>query len=146
MVGVVTAVLAGSAAGLIAVAAGHSAVVGFVTGGVVALATVVALMRVQDSAWRQTRQHPYFDCQRGSVPQAGRERHGRRLSLAAPANRRHSPAAAGVTGRRDDTRHAAPAATSQDHVAWRRAQACHDMPGELHQATDTVPCGGRAAG
>ena len=77
MVGVVTAVLAGSAAGLIAVAAGHSAVVGFVTGGVVALATVVALMRVQDSAWRQTRQHPYFDCQRAAAPQADSEQHSR---------------------------------------------------------------------
>ena len=78
MVGVVTAVLAGSAAGLIAaVAAGHSAVAGFVIGGVVALATVVALMRFQNSAWRQIRQHPYFDCQRVAVPQAGSEQHSR---------------------------------------------------------------------
>jgi len=69
MVGVVTAVLAGSAAGLIAaVAAGHSAVAGFVTGGAVSLAAVLALMRVQNSAWRQIRQHPYFDCQRAAVP------------------------------------------------------------------------------
>ena len=26
------------------------------------------------------------------------------------------------------------------YVAWRRTQACHDMPGELHRATDTVLC------
>jgi len=74
MVGVVTAVLAGSAAGLIAaVAAGHSAVAGFATGGVVAVAAVVAVMRVQRSAWRQIRQHPYFDCQRAAVPPVGSE-------------------------------------------------------------------------
>ena len=74
MVGVVTAVLAGSAAGLIAaVAAGHSAVAGFATGGVVAFAAVVAVMRVQRSAWRQIRQHPYFDCQRAAVPPVGSE-------------------------------------------------------------------------
>jgi len=78
MVGVATAVLAGSAAGLIAaVAADHSALAGFVTGGVVALATVVALMRFQSSAWRQTCQHPYFDCQRVAAPQADCEQHSR---------------------------------------------------------------------
>src|SRR6516162_5858150 len=52
MIGVVTAILAGSAAGLIAaVAAGHSGVVGFVVGGVVAVAVLVALMSFQSSAW-----------------------------------------------------------------------------------------------
>src|SRR5215468_3143026 len=72
MVGVVAAVLAGSAAGLIAAAAaGHCAVAGFVTGGVVTFAAVVALMHVQNSAWRQVRQHPYFDCQQLAVPSAG---------------------------------------------------------------------------
>ena len=72
MVGVVTAVLAGSAAGLIAaVAAGHCAVAGFVTGGVVAVAAVAALMRVQNAAWTQICQHPYFDCQQLAVPPAG---------------------------------------------------------------------------
>ena len=71
MVSVVTAVLAGSAAGLIAaVAAGHSAVAGFVTGGAVALAALLVLMRVQSSAWRRARQHPYFDCQQVAVAQA----------------------------------------------------------------------------
>jgi len=74
MVGVVTAVLAGSAAGLIAaVAAGHSAVAGFATGGVVAVAAVAAVIRVQRSAWRQIRQHPYFDPQQAAVPPAGSE-------------------------------------------------------------------------
>ena len=71
MVSVVTAVLAGSAAGLIAaMAAGHSAAAGFATGGVVVLATAVALMRVQKSAWAQIGQHPYFDCQ-PAVPPSG---------------------------------------------------------------------------
>ena len=74
MAGVVTAVLAGSAAGLIAaVAAGHCAVAGFVTGSVVAVATVMALMRVQNAAWEQIRQHPYFDCRRAAMPPAGSE-------------------------------------------------------------------------
>jgi hypothetical protein len=48
MIGVVTAVLTGSAAGLLAtIAAGHSAVAGFVTGGVVGVAVLVALMWFQ---------------------------------------------------------------------------------------------------
>jgi hypothetical protein len=72
MVGVVTAVLTGSAVGLIVVVAtAHSAVAAFVTGGVVALGAVVALMRYQNSAWRQIRQHPYFDCRQVGVPPAG---------------------------------------------------------------------------
>jgi hypothetical protein len=75
MVSVVAAVLAGSTSGLVAVAAGHSAVAGFVTAGVVAAATLVALVRFQNSAWRQIGQHPYFDCQRVGVPQAGSEQH-----------------------------------------------------------------------
>src|SRR5262249_27214316 len=71
MVGVVTAVLVGSAAGLIAaLAAGHSAAAGFATGGVVAVAAVVAVIRVQRSAWRQIRHDPYFDSQQASVPPA----------------------------------------------------------------------------
>jgi len=45
MIGVVTAVLTGAAAGLLAtVASGHSAVAGFVTGGVVGVAVQMALM------------------------------------------------------------------------------------------------------
>jgi hypothetical protein len=78
MVGVITAVLAGSAAGLIAAgAADHSAVAGFITAGVVALATGAALMRFQSSAWRQICQHPYFACQRAAAPQADCDQHSR---------------------------------------------------------------------
>lgn len=69
MVAVVTAVLVGSTAGLIAaLAAGRSSVIGFAAGGAVALATVAALMRYQNSAWSQLRQHPYFDCLRVGRP------------------------------------------------------------------------------
>jgi hypothetical protein len=76
MVGVVTAVLAGSAAGLLAAAeAGHSAVAGFVTGAILVLAAMVVLMRFQNSAWRQIRQHPYFDCLAVGVPPADSEQH-----------------------------------------------------------------------
>jgi hypothetical protein len=54
MIAVVTAVLTGSAAGLIAViAAGHSAVAGFVTGGVVDAAVLAALTWHQYRAWTQ---------------------------------------------------------------------------------------------
>ena len=48
MIGMVTAVLTGSDAGLLAtIAAGHSAVAGFVTGGVVGAAVLVVLMWFQ---------------------------------------------------------------------------------------------------
>ena len=51
MVAVITAVLTGSAAGLLAaVVAGHSGVAGFVTGGVAGLAVLAALMRIQTAA------------------------------------------------------------------------------------------------
>lgn len=61
MVGVVTAVLAGSAVGLAAaIATNHSAVAGFVTGGVAALATLAVLMHVQSVAWKQIAQHQFF--------------------------------------------------------------------------------------
>jgi hypothetical protein len=54
MIAVFTAVLTGSAVGLIAViAAGHSAVAGFVTGGVVGAAVLAALMWHQYRAWAQ---------------------------------------------------------------------------------------------
>ena len=57
MIGVVTAVLTGSDAGLRAtVAAGHSAVARFVTGGVVGVAVLMALMWFQYSAWAQGHQ------------------------------------------------------------------------------------------
>ena len=54
LVGVVTAVLTGATAGLLAViAAGHSGVAGFITGGVVGVASLAALMRFQGSAVQQ---------------------------------------------------------------------------------------------
>jgi hypothetical protein len=62
MIGVVTAVLTGSAAGLLAtIAASHSAVAGFVTGGVVGVAVLVALMRYQLSAWVRAHQQRLFE-------------------------------------------------------------------------------------
>jgi hypothetical protein len=62
MIGMVTAVLTGSAAGLLAtIAASHSAVAGFVTGGVVCAAVLVALMRYQLSAWVQAHQQRLFE-------------------------------------------------------------------------------------
>jgi hypothetical protein len=42
-------------------AAGHSAVAGFVTGGVVGVAVLVALMRFQLSAWAQAHQQRLFE-------------------------------------------------------------------------------------
>jgi hypothetical protein len=61
MVGVVTAVLAGSAAGLLAaVASGHSLVVALVVGVVVAVAVLVWLMRFQASAWDRVSTAPLF--------------------------------------------------------------------------------------
>jgi len=62
MIGVVTAVLTGSDAGLLAtIAAGHSAVAGFVTGGVVSVAVLAALMWFQYSAWTQAHQLRLFE-------------------------------------------------------------------------------------
>jgi hypothetical protein len=54
MVGLVTAVLAGSAAGLLAaVVAGHVLIAAFITGVLVAIAMFAALIRFQVSAWRR---------------------------------------------------------------------------------------------
>lgn len=76
VVGVVTTVLTGSAAGLIAaVADGQSSVIGFVAGGVVTLAIVASLMRYQNAALRQLRQRPYFERLRGRCT-AGRVARG----------------------------------------------------------------------
>ena len=56
MVGVMTAVLVGSAAGVLAaVAADDSLVIGVVTGAAVAVVVLVALMRYQRAAWRRAR-------------------------------------------------------------------------------------------
>jgi hypothetical protein len=61
MVGVITAVLAGSAAGLLAaVATDHSLVAAVVTGMVVAIAALAWLMHHQRSGWRQVRAAPLF--------------------------------------------------------------------------------------
>jgi hypothetical protein len=55
MVGVITAVLAGATASLIAIAAsGHSLTAALVSGIVVGLATIVVLMRFQESAFLRT--------------------------------------------------------------------------------------------
>ena len=71
MIGVVTAVLTGSAAGLLAtIAAGHSAVAGFVTGGVVGAAALVALTWFQLSAWVHGHQQRLFEDKQES-PHAG---------------------------------------------------------------------------
>jgi hypothetical protein len=52
MVAVITAVLAGSAGGLLAaVVSGHSLVAALVAGVVVAAAALTGLMRYQNSAW-----------------------------------------------------------------------------------------------
>jgi hypothetical protein len=62
MIGIVTAVLTGSAAGLLAtIAAGHSAVAGFVTGGVVSVAVLVALVWFQYSAFAQAHRLRLFE-------------------------------------------------------------------------------------
>jgi hypothetical protein len=66
MVGVVTAVLTGSAAGLLAaIATGDSVVAGFVTGAVVGAAVLVALMLFQLSAWAHTSRRQLFDDEQG---------------------------------------------------------------------------------
>jgi len=66
MVGLVTAVLAGSAAGLLAaVAAGHSGVAGFVTGGIVSIAVLAGLMESQREAWQKIRRHHFFGDDQG---------------------------------------------------------------------------------
>jgi hypothetical protein len=53
MVGVITAILAGSTAGVIAPAVGeHSLAAALIPGAAVALSTLVGLMRFQRSAWK----------------------------------------------------------------------------------------------
>lgn len=61
MVGVITAVLAGSATGLLAgILTGHSLVAALAVGAVVAIAALAALMRCQAVAWRQVMTTPEF--------------------------------------------------------------------------------------
>jgi len=71
MIGVVTAVLTGSAAGTIAaIASGHSRVTGLVTDGVVAIAVLAALMWFQRRAWEQARRERIFSNEQ-EKPEAG---------------------------------------------------------------------------
>jgi hypothetical protein len=59
MVAVITAVLAGSAIGLLtAVASKHSLAAALVAGGLVALAALAGMMRIQQSAWEQATSGP----------------------------------------------------------------------------------------
>lgn len=59
MIGVITAVLAGSTAGLVAVLVlDHSLVGALVAGAMIAVAALVALMRFQRSAWKQAATTP----------------------------------------------------------------------------------------
>jgi hypothetical protein len=61
MVGVITAVLAGSTAGLLAaIATGYSLAAALVAGAVVAVGALAWLMRHQQSAWTQVRRAPLF--------------------------------------------------------------------------------------
>ena len=61
MVAVITAVLGGSAVGLLAaVVSGHSLVAALVTGVLVAGAALAGLMRYERSAWRQVRTAPEY--------------------------------------------------------------------------------------
>jgi hypothetical protein len=54
MVEVITSVLAGSTAGLLAaVSSNQSLLIGFVVGGAVGAAALAAMMRYQHSAWQQ---------------------------------------------------------------------------------------------
>ena len=60
MVAVVTSVLAGSTAGLLAaVSSNESLLIGFVVGGAVGAAALVAMMRYQRSAWQQAAATPF---------------------------------------------------------------------------------------
>jgi hypothetical protein len=54
MVAVITAVLAGSTAALVAIlASDHSLAAALISGALVALSALVALMRFQDSEWKR---------------------------------------------------------------------------------------------
>ena len=70
MVAVVTAVLVGSACGLLAaLAAGHSSIAGYIAGGLLGVAALLALMRYQLMAWRQASAEVLFPDDEG--PQTG---------------------------------------------------------------------------
>jgi hypothetical protein len=69
MVAVITAVLAGSAVGLLtAIVSAHSLGAALVAGGTAAVATLAALMRYQGSAWRRSASIPLITDQDGEAP------------------------------------------------------------------------------
>jgi ABC-type thiamin/hydroxymethylpyrimidine transport system permease subunit len=60
MVAVITSVLAGSTAGLLAaVSSNQSLLIGLVAGGIVGAAALVAMMRYQRSAWQEAAATPF---------------------------------------------------------------------------------------
>ena len=75
MVAVITAVLAGSAAGLLAaVASGHSLVASLVVGVVVAAAALTGLMRYQNSAWIRAPRQQCSPAQKQAHTEPARQR------------------------------------------------------------------------
>jgi hypothetical protein len=69
MVAVITAVLAGSALGLLAaIVSAHSLAAALAAGGTAAVATLVALMRRQGSAWKRSTSTPIITDQEGDAP------------------------------------------------------------------------------
>jgi hypothetical protein len=69
MVAVITAVLAGSAVGLLtAVVSAHSLAAALAAGGTAAVATLAALMRYQGSAWRRSASIPIITDEDGEAP------------------------------------------------------------------------------
>jgi hypothetical protein len=69
MVAVITAVLAGSALGLLAaIVSAHSLAAALAAGGTAAVATLAALMRHQGSAWKRSAAIPIITDQDGAVP------------------------------------------------------------------------------
>ncbi len=69
MVAVITAVLAGSAIGLlVAVVSAHSLAAALASGGTAAVATLAALMRHQGSTWKRSVSTPNITDQEGDAP------------------------------------------------------------------------------
>jgi hypothetical protein len=69
MVAVITAVLAGSAVGLLlAIVSSHSLAAALAAGGIAAVATLAALMRYQGSAWKRSASIPIITDQDGEAP------------------------------------------------------------------------------
>jgi hypothetical protein len=71
MVAVITAVLAGSALGLLAaIVSAHSLAAALAAGGTAALVTLAALMRYQESAWKRSGQIPTIIDRDGEAPES----------------------------------------------------------------------------